>query len=102
MSFMAVLYAETNWLMESVALDVSGVTVTLTADEGDGETRFRVKPLMALVTMLEVLLMGMPSTASEALEPVTALVKLRPEVLPEDRKSTRLNSSHRTISYAVF
>src|SRR5437867_7206041 len=26
-----------------------------------------------------------------------------PEVtIPEDRKSTRLNSSHRTISYAVF
>src|SRR6266516_1933039 len=24
------------------------------------------------------------------------------EVLPRDRKSTRLNSSHRTISYAVF
>src|SRR5207248_8013313 len=23
-------------------------------------------------------------------------------VMPEDRKSTRLNSSHRTISYAVF
>src|SRR5437867_10210589 len=26
----------------------------------------------------------------------------RPEVLVKDRKSTRLNSSHRTISYAVF
>src|SRR5207248_11639252 len=25
-----------------------------------------------------------------------------PQYLPRDRKSTRLNSSHRTISYAVF
>src|SRR3712207_8627617 len=32
------------------------------------------------------------------------LVPLRPapRVLPEDRKSTRLNSSHANISYAVF
>src|SRR5437867_8454276 len=27
---------------------------------------------------------------------------VREPVFPEDRKSTRLNSSHRTISYAVF
>src|SRR3712207_7679616 len=26
----------------------------------------------------------------------------RPQVTPEDRKSTRLNSSHANISYAVF
>src|SRR2546422_6461446 len=29
-------------------------------------------------------------------------LRLRPRLLPEDRKSTRLNSSHGYISYAVF
>src|SRR2546427_2593254 len=31
-----------------------------------------------------------------------ALTGIRPPVAPEDRKSTRLNSSHSQISYAVF
>src|SRR5271165_3230442 len=72
--------------MAVVALEVSGETVTLTG-EADEEARLRVTPLMALVTVLEVLLMGMPSTVSEALAPVTALVKLRPVVLFETVRS---------------
>src|SRR5947207_14341163 len=73
--------------MASVALEVSGVTMTLTAEPGAGEMRFSVTPLIALVTVFEVLLMGMPSTTSEALAPVTALVKVRPVVLPETARS---------------
>src|SRR5437867_5312041 len=44
-----------------------------------------------------------PTDRAEAQWPEAAyvLVSLRGES-PEDRKSTRLNSSHRTISYAVF
>src|SRR5258707_14732865 len=59
----------------------------LTGEEGAAETRFRVTPLMALVTVLEVLLIGIPSTTSDALVPVTALVKVRPVVLPETVRS---------------
>src|SRR6266481_7239798 len=87
MSLMAVLYAETKALRALVALLVSGETVMLMGEEGAAETRFRVTPLMALVTVLEVLLMGIPSTTSEALVPVTALVKVRPVVLPETVRS---------------
>src|SRR3712207_8993921 len=35
-------------------------------------------------------------------ESVTALRSLLIEIYPPDRKSTRLNSSHANISYAVF
>src|SRR5260221_524626 len=87
MSLMAVLYAETKALRALVALLVSGETVMLTGEEGAAETRLRVTPLMALVTVLEVLLIGIPSTTSEALVPVTALVKVRPVVLPETVRS---------------
>src|SRR5258708_40309947 len=59
----------------------------LTGEEGAAETRFKVTPLMALVTVLEVLLIGIPSTTSDALAPVTALVKVRPGVLPETVRS---------------
>src|SRR5260221_2986877 len=87
MSLMAVLYAETKALRALVALLVSGETVMLTEEEGAAETRFKVTPLMALVTVLEVLLIGIPSTTSDALAPVTALVKVRPVVLPETVRS---------------
>src|SRR5437867_11986209 len=41
----------------------------------------------------------------KALESAGALIEspeIYPSLTPRDRKSTRLNSSHRTISYAVF
>src|SRR2546427_6145419 len=37
-----------------------------------------------------------------ALSVATEMGSGRPEVAPKDRKSTRLNSSHSQISYAVF
>src|SRR5476651_1128768 len=40
--------------------------------------------------------------APERTKPTTARHSGRPVVLPPDRKSTRLNSSHANISYAVF
>src|SRR5438094_1142506 len=45
----------------------------------------------------------LPFTISEARKPTgTFLLTLSPSEVTLDRKSTRLNSSHRTISYAVF
>src|SRR5437762_8043509 len=35
-------------------------------------------------------------------DPFLRITLKTPEAAPEDRKSTRLNSSHRCISYAVF
>src|SRR5438094_7554533 len=40
--------------------------------------------------------------AAHQLRPARSDHRDRPEALQVDRKSTRLNSSHRTISYAVF
>src|SRR3712207_8333250 len=44
------------------------------------------------------------SITAPGLDPAWATSELRGEALlgPEDRKSTRLNSSHANISYAVF
>src|SRR5207248_6210017 len=42
-----------------------------------------------------------PTAPMEIQEPVEGSADA-PVMEPEDRKSTRLNSSHRTISYAVF
>src|SRR5207248_10460657 len=44
------------------------------------------------------------TTVAQAKRPITFedLMKLQRISDPQDRKSTRLNSSHRTISYAVF
>src|SRR3712207_8219283 len=53
------------------------------------------------------LLPGAPGDAGETLDapadgPPEVRVKLRAEQIGLDRKSTRLNSSHANISYAVF
>src|SRR3712207_6889875 len=46
---------------------------------------------------------GTPVYVVEALsETSVQVVSTAPDPLPEDRKSTRLNSSHANISYAVF
>src|SRR3712207_7617824 len=44
---------------------------------------------------------GAPVAAPRQLD-VLAALGLAPATAPEDRKSTRLNSSHANISYAVF
>src|SRR5216683_7219061 len=69
--------------MAAVACVGSGATLSVTGVAGDGETRFRVTPLITLETVLLVLLMGMPSTTKDAFKPVTALLNVRPEVLAE-------------------
>ena len=86
-SLIAVLYAETNWLIASEALEVSGATLSVTGVFGDGELKFSVTPLITPVTVFEVLLIGTPSTTSEALSPVTALLKLRLVVFAETLRS---------------
>src|ERR1700732_3099855 len=83
MSLIAVLYAETNVFTAVVALVASGVTVTVTGEVGAAEVRFRVTPLITPLTTLFVVLIGTPSTTRDAFDPVTALVKVNPVVLPE-------------------
>src|SRR5205807_10311974 len=45
---------------------------------------------------------GTPLPATDTPVPPTPVVALPPEIGNPDRKSTRLNSSHLVISYAVF
>src|SRR3712207_6973262 len=48
-----------------------------------------------------IYLEGAPSQI-DLFDPKPKLNELHGQALPEDRKSTRLNSSHANISYAVF
>src|SRR5688572_30990714 len=59
-------------------------------------TLFRSRPRMALGYLYQSL-----SRWNEAFDAFEGILKIEPESW-EDRKSTRLNSSHRQISYAVF
>jgi hypothetical protein len=70
-----------------VACVASGVVVILTGAPGAADAKFSVTPLIAPLTVFDVLLIGTPSTTSDALDPVTALVKASPVVLPETVKS---------------
>src|SRR3712207_7435559 len=70
-------------------------------------TLFRSGPehLLLLVDALAVLVLPLPDALEELLaaQVVAALLLLLLELaLHQDRKSTRLNSSHANISYAVF
>ena len=61
--------------------------------------------------MLDTLILtpGSPEAGTEIIKPEIRVIesedtygKVAVEPLPRDRKSTRLNSSHKPISYAVF
>src|SRR5437867_9164779 len=76
-------------------------------------TVMRFKSVLVNVALMSVL--GLPAHAqgptpapaaplpppTKTLRPVTNFVPVTDQII-QDRKSTRLNSSHRTISYAVF
>src|SRR3712207_7335116 len=65
-------------------------------------TLFRsAPPPPELVTLLEAL-RDNPTETGRFLGTVTGTVPIPDFFSPEDRKSTRLNSSHANISYAVF
>src|SRR2546427_7179541 len=77
----------------------SGIAVTTSGDGG----RSWHAPIIAMVVPAK---QGQYDNSSLAVDPRNAAVAFvlstRTESLPEDRKSTRLNSSHSQISYAVF
>src|SRR3712207_6960307 len=58
-------------------------------------------PLAAIWEGIREALLGNKSV-KKALEVTEAAARLAAEGAPTDRKSTRLNSSHANISYAVF
>src|SRR2546429_5811996 len=58
---------------------------------------------LSLHDALPICTRKMPSTVEASMPPSTAVpMALRPPAPAQDRKSTRLNSSHGYISYAVF
>src|SRR5947208_4287139 len=57
--------------------------------------------LLALAALAATLTVGLHGYRALSFEEVAATVRTEP-VAPQDRKSTRLNSSHQIISYAVF
>src|SRR5437763_1705629 len=61
--------------MAFVAAFASGPTTSCTVVAGDAPDRFRVTPVIAPVTVFEVLLMGTPSIVNEALVPPTGALK---------------------------
>src|SRR5437867_8140461 len=73
------------------------------SDGGDNHSRYTEKEIVSVVKEADVMIYGIGiynhyfPTQEEILGP--ELLRTISEV---DRKSTRLNSSHRTISYAVF
>src|SRR5688572_16059863 len=68
--------------------DVTGVNVF---DQRTNEFEFRPGPVFANLLLVDEINRASPKTQSALLE-----------CMQEDRKSTRLNSSHSQISYAVF
>src|SRR5690606_40279913 len=81
------------------------VRCVLIRDQPGEIAHLRRRHLMAVDAIHDEL--GLPSTISDAGEPRgrrcdVRLVRARTSNQAEDRKSTRLNSSHVKISYAVF
>src|SRR5207248_8763451 len=70
-------------------------TVTNTNDSGTGSLRQAI--LDANSGGGGTIAFNIPGTGVHTISPLSAL-----PTITQDRKSTRLNSSHRTISYAVF
>src|SRR3712207_8173863 len=69
--------------------------------EVEAATKIRAKYLRALENEEWDLLPG-PTFVKTFLRTYAEYLDLDPRLLVEDRKSTRLNSSHANISYAVF
>src|SRR5690625_5692600 len=51
---------------------------------------------------LQLQVQTLPEVRERSLQFIGRVISARPNEVPEDRKSTRLNSSHVAISYAVF
>src|SRR5207244_13597286 len=87
-------------LFRSVRAGVPALVVPFAEGHEDEQTR-RARHLEALgaVRVLDVDELNVPTLAAE----MRALLDFEPQAIDiEDRKSTRLNSSHQIISYAVF
>src|SRR5437867_8240633 len=72
-----------------------GVTAAQTIDRSNGEAG---APILQLTTTPRAAALGGALAAAAGVTSIFA----NPAGAVTDRKSTRLNSSHRTISYAVF
>src|SRR5258708_32971423 len=66
--------------------------------------RSRTVAFAEVVTVGEMTVEGVTAQRADSIEDIQAALKngLVPVVVDPDRKSTRLNSSHQIISYAVF
>src|SRR5207244_4848630 len=92
--------AETRSLLVLPLFHVNGIMVSVVSPLlADGSTfiaeRFHAASFWATVEKVR-------PTFFSAVPTIYALLVSRPGARPEDRKSTRLNSSHQIISYAVF
>src|SRR3712207_7063617 len=67
-------------------------------------TKETVASLLAAMVGIEIPAVGSADASGEPLIDTEPVLKVKPEgrVSVKDRKSTRLNSSHANISYAVF
>src|SRR5699024_12349903 len=66
-------------------------------------TLFRSRTCQSALIFSICSAVGFPSAATSACQlPPSTISVPRPAILVADRKSTRLNSSHDSISYAVF
>src|SRR5207249_11714118 len=81
-----------------VTLDISGEKVEL--DNEDIQVRLQAKPGWAAAQGSNVVVVLATELTPELLAEGLARDFVR--IVQEDRKSTRLNSSHVSISYAVF
>src|ERR1035437_10907194 len=66
-------------------------------------TMFSIAPLLIIIISIAGLLFGAEAARGEIIGQIEGLIgRQGAEVVQTDRKSTRLNSSHANISYAVF
>src|SRR5207248_10615343 len=80
------------------ALPIFGVHPTYAKEAGDDV----ITPLRELAKSPRVVAIGETGLDYHSLPSKATAKDKKVQVFAKDRKSTRLNSSHRTISYAVF